>query len=708
MPTARTPVLAIDFGTANSVAVLFDGHDFDKVTDPNGRFIMPSSVFYTADDQWLVGWDATQMGMADPDRYKAGLKRELEITGTLPLGDQHFARIELIGQVLSFLRQQAEQRTGETIHQAVLTVPAAYDEYRRELMVDAARIAGFSARITTEPEAAAFSEGALIGEDPVLVYDLGAGTFDTAVVRRTDGGFEVIGHAGLPHCGGLDVDRLVYNHLRSLAHNPSQQAVLNGSDNSTQARARRLQFNDECRQKKELLSAVAQVTGNSLVLDPPLAYTITRDWLEAAQTPMLLDTIKCCRQLLDDCGLATSALGHILLIGGSTHAPVVSRLLQTELHCDIRSARVPETAVAEGASRWGWHTQTTTTQNPGGNTSLVESIAVPGGLTTLAVAPGTSAGTPIAVSGGVDGMLRVWHLRDGTPGPVIAAHDGVVSTIDVSADGTAVASGGRNGIVHWWSPATGATQKVFAHSSWVNTVRISPDGGHILSVADDGHWRYGAVGTASRSGRTASPVPGRAAAAGTAVEGHLSGSRATAGAMSPATPGLCAIADSVGLIRFTTRSQVSVGPAGGAVSALALAAANRLAAGYANGVVRVWQLPQTRPFAQSPVEHADGSAVRDLRFGPTSVLASGHSDGTVRVWNPDMPGRPETVGSHNGEIRAVAFPAEELVVSAGADGFIRLWHTQALRTRAGRNRPEPVRLEQSPVAPQPGQEGGLP
>ncbi len=360
MAGARRPVLAIDFGTANSVAVLFDGHDFDKVTDPAGRFIMPSSVFYTADRQWLVGWDAAQMGMMDPGRYKAELKRELEVAGTLPLGDQSFARIELIGQILSFLREQAEQRTGATIHQAVLTVPAAYDEYRCQLMADAARIAGFDARITTEPEAAAFSEGTLVGDDPVLVYDLGAGTFDAAVVQPAGGGFKVIGHAGLPHCGGLDVDRLIYNYLRSLAHHPSQQAVLDRSDDSPQARARRLQFNDECRQKKELLSAVPQVTGNSLVLDPPLAYTITRDWLETAQRPMLLDTIRCCRQLLGDCGLDTTALGHILLVGGSTHAPIVSRLLQAELDCEVRRARVPETAVAEGASRWGWDAGTST------------------------------------------------------------------------------------------------------------------------------------------------------------------------------------------------------------------------------------------------------------------------------------------------------------------------------------------------------------
>jgi ribosomal protein L7/L12 len=350
------PVLAIDFGTANSIAVLFNGVSLDKVTDSAGRFIMPSTVFYAGAVPLIVGWHAVELGMADPECYKAGLKRELGVDGTVPLGDRHFSRVELVGEVLSFLRRSAEQRVGDTIHRAVLTVPVAYDEYLCALMVDAGNRAGLDVVTLTEPVAAAFSEGALVTGQRILIYDFGAGTFDAAVVEQVGDGYKIVGHTGLPHCGGLDIDEIIYRHVCSLATEPSQRAVLDGTDNSARARGRRLQVQDDCRQQKELLSEVARVRGDSLVLDPPLTYELTREWLERATGGLLHETTECCQGLLRTCGLSTGDLDHVLLVGGSSHAPAVRRIVEAELSCQARLARVPETAVAEGAAYWAWNT----------------------------------------------------------------------------------------------------------------------------------------------------------------------------------------------------------------------------------------------------------------------------------------------------------------------------------------------------------------
>src|SRR5262249_51532225 len=150
----------------------------------------------------------------------------------------------------------------------------------------------------------------------------------------------------------------------------------------------------------------------------------------------------------------------------------------------------------------------------------------------LAVTLDAPDGRPLAISGGVDGVLRLWNLNDGTAGAAIAAHDGPVSSIDISADGDTVASGGMDGTVHLWNPVKETTGTAFFHGSWVNTVRITADGSHLLSVADDGYWRCGPLpvigedGTADRE-----PTSSGGKNRGTpAVDGRLSGTRAMAGA----------------------------------------------------------------------------------------------------------------------------------------------------------------------------------
>ncbi|HLH59846.1 MAG TPA: Hsp70 family protein, partial [Streptosporangiaceae bacterium] len=416
--------------------------------------------------------------------------------------------------------------------------------------------------------------------------------------------------------------------------------------------------------------------------------------------PIIADTLACCRELVRASGHEVADLAAILLVGGGTRMPSVTEALRAEFGRPLRYVEDPELAVALGAAY-------RTCQQPGQRTRLVESIAVPGGLTSLAVAPDGPGGTPTAVTGGLDGTLRIWRLDDGTPGPSLAAHDGIVSTLDISADGAVVVSGGQDGAVHVWNPGPGTARTICYHSGWVTTVRISADGGLVFSVGDDGYWRCSPL-TGARAAGNGQRVRGDRAASRRArdgaADGQLRGARPAAGSMSTSRPGLCAIADSAGLIQLTNRRQVSAGPAAGTISAVALdAAGQRLAAGYAQGALRVWQLPKSKPFLEVSAEPDGVAPVRDLRFSPGGRLVSGHGDGSVRVWNLDQPTRPAVVGSHEGQVRSVAFPTDELAVSGGADGRIRVWPARVLERE-----PKPPSPLHSPVARQPGQEGVLP
>ncbi len=699
------PVIAIDFGTSySSAAVFVDGRTV-AIKEPATRsWSFPSSVCRTETDL-LVGTPAENARRGLPAGYRSEFKRDFGQDAPVELAGVAYSVTELTAAMFATLREQAELIANQPVRAAVLTVPADYGRARRDLMVVAAGKAGLTGPVTVidEPVAAAFAAAhgpRLRPGELILVYDLGGGTFDAALLTVTRAGFTVSATTGLPACGGSDIDRLLYSWLRDRADprlEPFLKTAPDADAASRQAaRALRLSLLEflRIRVKHQLSSAT---TVDDTFTEGPVQVRVTMDASQfcAIIEPVISETVSCCRELLRSSHHEADDLAALLLVGGGTRMPSVTDALLEAFGRPIRRAEDPELAVALGAAYWN-------SRQPRLRTTLVQSIPVPGSLTALAVAPDAPGHGPIAVSGGVDGMLRVWNLADGTPGPAIAAHDGSVSSIDISLDGNTVASGGMDGTVQVWNPGGAASRTTFTHGSWVNTVRVSSDGSHVLSVGDDGYWQYGALpatGDDDVSGRTHA-TPGTPA-----VEGQLSGTRATAGALSAAMPGHCAIADSAGLIRFAARSPVSAGPGAGAIGALALDPAGKwLAAGYVEGTVRVWELPAAKLFAEAAV----GAAVRDLRFSPAGLLASGHSDGSVRVWNPGQPDDPEIVGNHDGPIRALAFPAGEIVVSAGADGQMRLWPARAPESDWTGERRRGADLEPPLLPRRRGQEGDLP
>ena len=691
------PVVAIDFGTSYSSAVVVIGDRIVPVKEPATHgWSFPSAVCRT-DRELLVGTAAENAKRSRPGGYRSEFKRDFGQQAPIELEGVAFPVEDLVAALLAALREQAEQLANQPIQAAVLTVPVDYGPSQHALMAAAASKAGFTGPVTVldEPVAAAFApaHGPMPGPgELMLVYDLGGGTFDVALLEADGSGFRVVAKDGLIACGGGDIDRLLYGWFRDQADAPVRELLTIGPDADAASR----QATRDLRQSlleflrlhvKHQLSS-SRAVHDTFVAGPLRApVDMDEDEFRDLIEPVISDTVACCRELLRRSHHQPADLAAVLLVGGGTRMPAVTQALAAELGRPLRHVEDPELAVALGAAYWAY-------EHPAARMPLAESVAVPAGPTALAVTLGPSAGAPLAVSGGVDGTLRQWNLAVGTPGPSCAAHDGVVTSVDVSADGRTVASGGRDGTVQLWHPGSSATRTLFCHADWVNTVRISPDGSQVLSVSDDGYWLCSRV-LSDRAGA----APDGAAVTETVAEGRMSGTRVTGATLSAVTLGLCVIADSAGAIRFSDGTRVSSGPAGGVITALALDATDRwVAAGYADGTVLAWPLPPTGTFARSPDAEAGPSAVRDLRFGPAGLLASGHADGTVRLWDPESGAGPWTLGRHEGPVRAVAFPGEDLVFSAGADGRIRPWpaHIRAVPSQPGpgpRQRPSGQRSD---------------
>src|SRR5216110_741212 len=215
-------VLAIDFGTSNTVAMLRtpDGRMRPLLFD--GSPLLPSAVYLNTDGRMLVGRDAERHARLDPGRFEPNPKRRID-DGTILLGDAELPVPQVFSQVLAQVAGEARRQLGAPAEEVRLTHPARWGERRRSLLVEAARMSGLIAgstapRLIAEPVGAASYFTAVLGSAvPVgrslAIYDLGGGTFDATVVRRTPTGFEVLAEEGLADVGGLDFDHAIVEHL---------------------------------------------------------------------------------------------------------------------------------------------------------------------------------------------------------------------------------------------------------------------------------------------------------------------------------------------------------------------------------------------------------------------------------------------------------------------------------------------------------------
>ncbi|MBN1172522.1 MAG: Hsp70 family protein, partial [Micromonosporaceae bacterium] len=256
-------VLGIDFGTSNTVAMVRVGDGRIRPLLFDGSPLLPSAVYLTAEGRVLVGRDAERNARMDPGRYEPNPKRRID-DGQVLLGGAELSVPALFGHVLARVGEEARRQLGGPPAQVRLTHPARWGERRRSVLVEAARLAGLPApRLVPEPVGAASYFTAMLGTAvPVgrslAIYDLGGGTFDATVVRRTPAGFEVLAEEGLADIGGLDFDHAIVEHFGRLyeASHPEQWARLVMPADSGDRRQRRLLYED-VRGAKEMLSRTA-------------------------------------------------------------------------------------------------------------------------------------------------------------------------------------------------------------------------------------------------------------------------------------------------------------------------------------------------------------------------------------------------------------------------------------------------------------------
>ncbi|MEU0554298.1 Hsp70 family protein [Dactylosporangium sp. NPDC006015] len=346
-------VLGIDFGTSNTVAMVRTPDSRMRPLLFDGSPLLPSSLYFNTDGKVLVGRDAERNARLDPARFEPNPKRRID-DGEVFIGDHPMPVPRLFAHVLSLVNTEARRQLGAAPDEVRMTHPARWGERRRSALIEAARISGLgNPRLIAEPVGAASYFTAVLGSAvPVgrslAIYDLGGGTFDATVVRRTQSGFEVLAEDGLPDVGGLDFDHAIVEHLGKVyseSHAEKWASIATPSDANAR-RQRRLLYED-VRGAKEMLSRTASTDIHlpSLEVDAHL----TREELEGLVKPYLERTVSCLRRAIESARLQPKDLVGIFLVGGSSRIPLAAHLIHTELGVAPTTLEQPETVVVEGA-----------------------------------------------------------------------------------------------------------------------------------------------------------------------------------------------------------------------------------------------------------------------------------------------------------------------------------------------------------------------
>lgn len=347
-------IIGIDLGTTNSeVAVVRDGQ-VEVLEIANGSRLLPSVVGLADDGALLVGEAARNQYTLYPERTVRSIKRRMGEDQKVSMAGQEYMPQEISAMLLKHLKAVAESRLGEMVQKAVITVPAYFSDAQRQATRDAGEIAGLEVtRIINEPTAAALAyEGSNKGRKRILVYDLGGGTFDVSVVQLEDDVVEVLASHGNNHLGGDDFDQKIIDHV--LTHLRDEQGVNPSQSQQAMARIQRaaeaakitLSDNPYARLEEEYL---LEKQGTPVHLSLELA----RDDYEEMINAFIDETLQAIHTALDGAGMSVSQLDEILLVGGATRTPLISRRLETELGLQPRAEVDPELCVAAGAAIQG-------------------------------------------------------------------------------------------------------------------------------------------------------------------------------------------------------------------------------------------------------------------------------------------------------------------------------------------------------------------
>ncbi|MEG1924346.1 MAG: molecular chaperone DnaK [Ruthenibacterium sp.] len=347
-------IIGIDLGTTNSCVAVIEGGEPVVITNAEGARTTPSVVGFTKTGERLVGQVAKRQAITNPDRTIASIKREMGTDHKVEIDGKKYTPQEISAMILAKLKADAESYLGEKVTEAVITVPAYFNDSQRQATKDAGAIAGLEVkRIINEPTAAALAYGADKENDQkIMVYDLGGGTFDVSVIEMGDGVTEVLSTAGDTHLGGDDFDKRVIDWLAD------EFKKENGVDlRSDKMAAQRLK---EAAEKAKIeLSGVASTAINLPFITADangpkhLDTTLTRAKFNELTADLVERTMVPTRQALKDAGLQPGELHKVLLVGGSSRIPAVQDAVKDFMKTEPSKGINPDECVAVGAAIQG-------------------------------------------------------------------------------------------------------------------------------------------------------------------------------------------------------------------------------------------------------------------------------------------------------------------------------------------------------------------
>ena len=344
-------IIGIDLGTTNSCVAVMEGGEPVVITNPEGARTTPSVVAFAKNGERLVGQIAKRQAVVNPDRTIISIKRKMGTNEKITIDGKSYTPPEISAMILQKLKADAEAYLGETVTQAVITVPAYFNDSQRQATKDAGRIAGLEVlRIVNEPTAASLAYGLdKEGSQKILVYDLGGGTFDVSILDIGDGVFEVLSTNGNTHLGGDDFDQRIMDYL--VAEFKRTEGIDLSKDRQAMQRLK-----DAAEKAKIELSGVMSTNINQpfITMDASgpkhLDVTLTRAKFNELTADLVEDTIKPLRQALSDASLTANDIDKVILVGGSTRIPAVQEAVKNATGKDPFKGINPDECVAVGAA----------------------------------------------------------------------------------------------------------------------------------------------------------------------------------------------------------------------------------------------------------------------------------------------------------------------------------------------------------------------
>ena len=322
-------IIGIDLGTTNSCVAVMEGGQPTVIANAEGSRTTPSVVAFTKDGERLIGQVAKRQAVTNPDRTVISIKREMGTSYKVNIDGKQYTPQDISAMILTKMKETAESYLGEKVTQAVITVPAYFNDSQRQATKDAGRIAGLEVlRIINEPTAASLAYGLDKEENQkILVYDLGGGTFDVSILDIGDGVFEVLSTNGNTRLGGDDFDQRIIDYVAEQFKKENgidlKQDKIASQRLKEAAEKAKIELSGTTTANINLPFITADATGPKhldVTLTQAKFNELTADLVEATVEPM--------RKALKDAGLTVDQINKVILVGGSTRIPAVQEAVK--------------------------------------------------------------------------------------------------------------------------------------------------------------------------------------------------------------------------------------------------------------------------------------------------------------------------------------------------------------------------------------------